>query len=114
MAYPSGFLRFSRAILVTGATVVACAQTVGTQQRSSAQDVITEASIRGHMEFLASDAMKGRGSGTEDEWRAAVYIGSQMRRWGLEPLGDTNGFVKQIDTGRATVSAPPTLSVGGA
>ena len=36
---------------------------------------ITEATIRSHMEFLASDAMNGRGSGTEDEWRAADYIG---------------------------------------
>jgi len=57
------------------------------------------------MEFLASDAMKGRGSGTEDEWRAATYIGSQMRRWGIEPLGDKGGFVKEIETGRAA-SAP--------
>jgi len=36
---------------------------------------VTEASIRGHMEMLASDAMNGRGSGTRDEWLAAVYIG---------------------------------------
>ena len=74
-------------------------------------NTITEASIRGHMEFLAGDAMKGRGSGTEDEWRAAVYIGSHLRRWGLEPLGDNGGFVKQIDTGRLTVAAPPTLTI---
>jgi hypothetical protein len=62
------------------------------------------------MEFLASDAMKGRGSGTEDEWRAATYIGSQMRRWGIEPLGDNGGFVKQIET-RSLLTAPPTLSI---
>jgi len=36
--------------------------------------VITEASIRGHMEFLAGDALNGRGSGTRDEWLAAAYI----------------------------------------
>lgn len=49
---------------------------------------ITEASIRGHMEFLASDAMNGRGSGTHDEWVTATYIASNLRRWGIEPLGD--------------------------
>src|SRR5262245_51474857 len=111
MAYPSRFLKFSRAILATGAAVVACAQTAGTQQALSAKDTITEASIRGHMEFLASDAMKGRGSGTEDEWRAAVYIGSQMRRWGIEPLGDHSGFVKEIEAGRAPAGRP-VLTVG--
>jgi len=73
---------------------------------------ITEASIRGHMEFLAGDAMQGRGSGTADEWRAAAYIGSQMRRWGIEPLGDDGGYVKTIDTGRVTAASAPTLVVG--
>lgn len=76
--------------------------------------VISEASVRGHMEFLAGDAMQGRGSGTEDEWRAAAYMGSQMRRWGIEPLGDAGGFVKQIATGRATVAATPTLTIQNA
>ena len=73
---------------------------------------ITEASIRGHMEFLAGDAMQGRGSGTADEWRAAAYIGSQMRRWGIEPLGDDGGYVKTIDTGRVTAASAPLLIVG--
>lgn len=44
---------------------------------------ITEESIRGHMEFLAGDAMNGRGSGTRDEWMAAEYIASHLRRGGL-------------------------------
>ena len=74
---------------------------------------IRESTIRAHMEFLASDAMKGRGSGTEDEWRTAVYIGSQLRRWGIEPLGDDDGFVQRIETGRSQATAPPTLSFEG-
>lgn len=73
---------------------------------------ISEATIRAHMEFLASDAMKGRGSGTEDEWRAAEYIGSQLRRLGVEPLGDNGGFVQRIATGRSRVTTPPVLSFG--
>jgi hypothetical protein len=54
---------------------------------------------------------EGRGSGTEDEWRAAAYIGSQMRRLGIESLGDNGGFVRQIETGRLQVSAPPSLTI---
>ncbi len=61
---------------------------------------VTEASIRGHMEMLASDAMNGRGSGTRDEWLAAVYIGAQLRRWGLTPLGDDGGFVQTVEIPR--------------
>src|SRR6476659_9379392 len=110
------FMTRRRAIAATALFLLLGTHDATLRQATSttSNSVITEASIRGHMEFLASDAMKGRGSGTEDEWRAAVYIGSQMRRWGIEPLGDNGGFVKQIDSGRVIVSAPPTLSIGGA
>lgn len=73
---------------------------------------ITEASIRGHMEFLAGDAMQGRGSGTVDEWRTAEYIASNLRRWGLEPMGDDGGYVQKISTGRNTAASAPVLVVG--
>jgi hypothetical protein len=56
--------------------------------------------------------MNGRGSGTADEWRAATYIGSQLRRWGIEPLGDAGGFVQAVENGRNEITAPPTLRVG--
>ena len=99
-----------RACLTTTAAVLLWTQQASLQQKAA--DAITEASIRGHMEFLAGDAMKGRGSGTEDEWRTAAYIGSHLRRLGLEPLGDNDGFVKQIETGRNSAIAPPVLSAG--
>ena len=72
--------------------------------------IITAPSVGGHMEFLASDAMNGRGSGTRDEWIAATYIGAQLRRWGLEPLGDDGGYVQAVELARVQVTAPPALS----
>jgi aminopeptidase YwaD len=59
----------------------------------AAASLITQESVRAHMEFLASDALNGRGSGTRDEWIAVTYIASQLRRWGLEPMGDDGGYV---------------------
>jgi len=50
------------------------------------------------MEFLAGDALNGRGSGTRDEWIAVTYAAAQMRRLGLEPLGDGGGYVQSIAT----------------
>src|SRR6476660_6046730 len=49
-----------------------------------------ERNIRAELGFLASDAMQGRGSGTNFERLAAEYIGSQFRQFGLEPGGDTD------------------------
>ena len=73
---------------------------------------ISETSVRSHMEFFASDAMNGRGSGTRDEWITATYIASHLRRWGLEPLGDEGGYVQKIDLERPELAGPPVLSFG--
>jgi hypothetical protein len=86
----------------TRAACVAVASVIGltalVQPGARGVDLITEASIRGHMEFLAGDALHGRGSGTRDEWIAATYLASHLRRWGLEPLGDEGGYVQTIET----------------
>jgi len=47
--------------------------------------------IRAHMEFLASDALRGRGSGTADELVAATYVASQLRAYGIAPAADNGG-----------------------
>ena len=50
--------------------------------------IVPEKNIRAHLEFLAGDALKGRGSATEYELIAAQYIASQLRQFGIEPAGD--------------------------
>src|SRR5215216_6074264 len=62
---------------------------------------IREENIRAELGFLASDAMQGRGSGTNYERIAAEYIASQFRQFGLEAGGDTDGagnkgFVQRV------------------
>jgi Zn-dependent M28 family amino/carboxypeptidase len=55
------------------------------------------ASVRAHLEFLASDALNGRASGTRDEQIAAEYVGAQFRRLGLaSPEGSGGSFVQTI------------------
>src|SRR5215470_7660757 len=61
--------------------------------QSGSQDA---AEIRGAMEFLASDAMQGRGSGSHDELLTAVYLASQLRQIGIEPAGDNGGYIQDV------------------
>src|SRR5829696_4477408 len=73
---------------------------------------IREENIRAELGFLASDAMQGRGSGTNYERIAAEYIASQFRQFGLEPGGDTDssgtkGFVQRAQLQPATQGAEP-------
>jgi aminopeptidase YwaD len=51
--------------------------------------------IRAHMEFLASDALAGRGSGTHDELVAATYVASELRAYGAQPAGDDGGYLQR-------------------
>jgi hypothetical protein len=104
--------RTPAAFLVLLGSLLYAPASLSAQRPASERDLITEASVRAHLEFLASDALNGRGSGTRDEWIAATYIASQVRRWGLEPLGDNGGFVQQVDIERSEASAPPVLTFG--
>jgi Zn-dependent M28 family amino/carboxypeptidase len=63
----------------------------------SAQTVapIKEQDIRAELGFLASDEMQGRGSGTIFEKKAAEYISTQFRQFGLEPGGDPDDAGKK-------------------
>ena len=67
-----------------------------TLHRASVQHVCA-ACVRAHEEFLASDALRGRGSATPDEWLAAVYVGSQLRQYGIEPAGDNGGYIQKSE-----------------
>ena len=65
--------------------------------------------IRAHMEFLASDALRGRGSGTPDELIAATYVAAQLEQYGVAPAGDHGTYIQQAPVLRQTLSAPPVL-----
>jgi Zn-dependent M28 family amino/carboxypeptidase len=52
--------------------------------------------IRGAMEFLASNALQGRGSGSHDELLAAIYLASQLRQIGIDPGGDNGGYIQDV------------------
>lgn len=73
---------------------------------------IAERTVRAHMDFLAGDALHGRGSGTRDEWIAASYLASQMRAYGLEPMGDDGGYVQSVGIERTQVIGSPRLQAG--
>lgn len=69
------------------------------------------ACILAHEEFLASDALNGRGSATHDELVAATYIASQLRQYGVEPAGDDGGYLQRVPLVRRKLSSPPELRI---
>jgi len=75
----------------------------------SAPKVCT-ACVRAHMEFLASDALRGRGSATPDELIAATYVASALRQHGIEPAGDNDGYIQRAQLLTRVVKGPPQLA----
>lgn len=51
-------------------------------------NAITENAVKAQLEFLSSDWMEGRGTGTRGAYMAAEYIASMFKLYGLEPGGD--------------------------
>src|ERR1700758_2779106 len=47
--------------------------------------------IEAHEDYLASDALGGRGSATHDELVAAEYIASELEQYGVQPAAGENG-----------------------
>src|ERR1700722_16233685 len=63
-----------------------------TPEMQTVMNHITADSLRGHLSFIASDALEGRGTPSRGLDLAAEYIAAQFRRAGLEPAGDDQYF----------------------
>lgn len=87
----------NRSVII--AVLLLSAHVAGLAQNGN-KSLIQEKNVRAGMQFLASDAMQGRGSGTVFERIAAEYIGSQFMQFGLEPAGEkgANGKPTYVQT----------------
>lgn len=57
---------------------------------------ITADELRAHVQFLASDKLEGRGTGTEGERLASEYLVRHFKRIGLKEVGNS-GYLQQFD-----------------
>lgn len=94
-------------LLVAAAPVAAQRTPDGTRLARAVQPQV----IRAHLEFLADDALEGRGPGTRGGELAAKYIAAQYERLGLEPAGDSGTYFHRIPV--ITLTPSPTLAVAG-
>ena len=67
--------------------------------------------VRSNLTYLAGPALHGRGSGTEDEHRAAQFIAGKLKDYGLEPAAGEGQYIQTATIRSREVSGSPTLSV---
>jgi aminopeptidase N len=84
-----------------------------------AERFIGAADVPRHIRFLASDARRGRATGSAGMERAAAWLAAEFRKAGLEPAGDPDGYLQYwpYDDGRIggadTGSSVPVPNVVG-
>ncbi len=52
--------------------------------------------LKSNLQFLASDELEGRETGTRGERLAALFIASEMQKYGLKPYGDNGTYFQNI------------------
>ena len=70
--------------------------------------------FQSHIDYLADDALEGRGLGTEGIDLAASYIAEQFAEIGLEPVGDDGGYFQSFTmTLQRKLTADSRLALSG-
>lgn len=64
--------------------------------------------LKKHVYFLADDAMKGRGTGSKQNLKAAKYIAKEFKKYNLQPLGE-NGYFQKFDAKVRKVIVPDSI-----
>ena len=65
---------------------------------ASAASAVEVGRLRGHLEFLASEALEGRLTGTPEEQRATAYVAQQFENIGLKPRPAKTVLISKVLT----------------
>lgn len=94
------------------------AQVLGFTQNASQWQIKPEW-VRAHEMFLASDALRGRGSATPDELITATYVASEFEQYGLKPGLPDGTYIQRVELvqsvveGKALIAAPQNPAFAG-
>ncbi len=91
----TAFPAMKKALLLASAFLFLNAQLVDAQK-------VSVKNLKKHIAFLASDALHGRGTGTDDERLAADYIAAQFEKAGLAPHGNNGTWFNDFEFHKST------------
>ena len=80
----------------TGTPSTTPAATTAAAAETAAMAVISADAIRARMEFLADDALEGRGTASRGHEIAAKYVASEFASMGLAPAGDSGSYFQRV------------------
>lgn len=102
-------MKIAKLLLAPLALLVASAAPA--QQAVEPADSAAAARVRADVEFLASDLLEGRDTGSRGYDIAAAYVASQFRGIGLTPGGANGGWYQQVPLRRASANGKATAAL---
>jgi Iap family predicted aminopeptidase len=75
--------------------------------------VVRPESIKSDLDFLAGDALRGRGSATPDEAAAAAYVASRFQKLGLVRAPGMTGYLQTATIVQPELGGAAVLTLGG-
>ena len=78
-----------------------------------AQTAITPADLMTRLYMYADDSMMGRLAGSEYNLKATAYIASEVKRFGLQPAGDSGGYFQNVPLVKRQLDPSTALSIDG-
>ena len=105
-------------MIVAAAAISALSGCAGYQQdqKTVLQPEAQASAIEAHMQFLASDQLAGRETGSKEHDVASLYIATQLQALGFKPAGHNNSYFQQVPLRQARLvpdSAKFSLHVDG-
>lgn len=99
-------------ILATSAWACCAQQPAGDQasERQVAAAVIDEATLRGHIRFLADDRLEGRGPGSRGDELTQLYLATQFQTLGLKPAATDGKWTQPVPLVGVKTHAPPQVT----
>jgi hypothetical protein len=109
---PETLLNLRPALLV--AALLSCAAAIAQQpaQTPSQKWTVHPEWVRAHEDFLASDALAGRGSATRDEEIAATYVASRFESYGLQHAPGMPSYIQSAGIESIQLDGKATLTAG--
>src|SRR5580698_9778751 len=75
---------------------------------------ITAAELKHRVEIIADDSMGGRLPGSRGNIEVTDYIASEFKRLGLQPAGDSGGYLQYVPMISSRLDTTEHLTVNGA
>jgi len=85
----------------------------GQENIEKVKSTVSKDKIEGHIYFLASDELKGRQTGTNENKIAAQYLANMLRSYGVKPIPKTDSYLQPVELNK-TSGATQTVFKSGA